>query len=115
MTLLQHHPNTACNPNFDANPPHENLATCHTNAARKSCHGANPLHTSPATVCKPHHDPNLPRKNLATSTQHASPTTPTHCAQAPPQCHPPQRHAKAPPPTRCNPTLRRIAATAHFL
>src|SRR6266702_3563797 len=27
VTLLRHRPNTACKPDFDANPPHENLAT----------------------------------------------------------------------------------------
>ena len=73
------------------------------------------VHMSPAMACKPHHDPNPPRKNLATSTQRTSPATPTRCARAPPRRHPPWRHAKAPPPTRRDPALRPIAATAHFL
>src|SRR6266702_4224765 len=72
-------------------------------------------HTSPAMACKPHHDPNPPCENLATSTQRTSPATPTHCARAPPRLHPSRRHAKAPPPTRRDPALCPITATAHFL
>ena len=85
-------------------------------APRKPRHGATPMRrASPATACKPHHNPNPPRENLATSTQRACPATPTRCARAPPRRHPPQRHAKTPPPTRRDPALRPITATAHFL
>src|SRR6266571_1628211 len=75
-TLLRRRPNTAYKPDFDANPPRENLATAPPQRAAQV-----PPHTSPATACKPTTTPTQPAK---TSPRSASPATPTLRTRAPP-------------------------------